>query len=806
MSYKQFIQELEDDILPSEAERRYQEYKSEYVTTQKRAYFNAHKDEAWLKDKYHPTNLLTVIERRNENARRLAKDFLLDLQSGTLDINPSLNSASARPEQASEPNSEEETDVGDKRRRYGRGSNKDNDFSAAPKAHPVSCEPRRIQADVQQVQAVVRKLDKEKGIEDNILSTSDHSKNSDKSHSGSVGPVIIIRGLTSIKGLEGVELLDTLITYLWRIHGVDYYGMLEINDAKGFRHVRPEGSRHEETGKSGSEWEKKLDSFWQRRLDGQDPLEVRTAKEKIDAAAADMLDPYVRKIRDEKYGWKYGCGAKGCTKLFHAVEFVYKHLKLKHPELVLELTSKLREDLYFQNYMNDPDAPGGTPVMQQTQKDKPLKRRLLDGRLKDDRGNRRDQDRSDRTNGDRPDGSPSRERQLGNRDDTMFDAYGGSAVPTFTSDMPPPPSVLMPVPGAGPLGPFVPAPPEVAMQMFRDQGPSFDPSGMTIRSGPHIGGQASMIAVPSAFRPDPRRMRSYQDLDAPEEEVTVIDYRSLFRMRKPARVTVLITLLRDYCNENIEKLQKDLTLSSEKTEELKHVLAVLDEYSYQELDAKIKKYGCPFLGPLVIVPFERQVAGLSTLRCVRTSRDTWFMRPESAQSIFVNFKDLYYYKGNKLPFAAAQIGQAFRYEISPRQGLLRVCEFTLAEIEHFVDPEDKFHPKFAKVANLEFFMFPRDEQRSGQSAKRIRLGEAVSKGIVNNETLGYFIGRVYLFLTCLGIDKGRLRFRQHLTNEMAHYAADCWDAEMECSYGWIECVGIADRSAYDLRECKGIRI
>lgn len=73
------------------------------------------------------------------------------------------------------------------------------------------------------------------------------------------------------------------------------------------------------------------------------------------------------------------------------------------------------------------------------------------------------------------------------------------------------------------------------------------------------------------------------------------------------------------------------------------------------------------------------------------------------------------------------------------------------------------------------------------------------QGIVNNETLGYFIGRVYLFLTHLGIDKDRLRFRQHLANEMAHYAADCWDAEIECSHGWIECVGIADRSAYDLQ-------
>eukprot|EP00256_Glycine_max_P062791 XP_014632340.1 serrate RNA effector molecule isoform X2 [Glycine max] len=366
MSYKQFIQELEDDVLPAEAERRYQEYKSEYISTQKRAYFNAHKDEEWLKDKYHPTNLLTVIERRNENARRLAKDFLLDLQSGTLDLNPGLNSTSSgKSGQASEPNSEEETDG--KRRRHVRGPNKDNDFSAAPKAHPISSEPRRIQADIQQAQAVVRKLDREKGIEDNILCTSDHNKNDDKAHSGSVGPIVIIRGLTSVKGLEGVELLDTLITYLWRIHGVDYYGMVETNEAKGFRHVRPEGAGHEETSKSGSDWEKKLDSFWHGRLNGQDPLEVMTAKEKIDAAATDVLDPHVRKIRDEKYGWKYGCGAKGCTKLFHAAEFVHKHLKLKHPEIVMELTSKMREDLYFQNYMNDPDAPGGMPVMQQPQ-------------------------------------------------------------------------------------------------------------------------------------------------------------------------------------------------------------------------------------------------------------------------------------------------------------------------------------------------------------------------------------------------------------------------------------------------------
>ncbi|XP_076940942.1 glycine--tRNA ligase, mitochondrial 1-like [Bidens hawaiensis] len=255
-------------------------------------------------------------------------------------------------------------------------------------------------------------------------------------------------------------------------------------------------------------------------------------------------------------------------------------------------------------------------------------------------------------------------------------------------------------------------------------------------------------------------------------------------------------LLKDFCKD---KLESDLTMSADKAAEFKHVLAVLDDLSGEQLGAKIKEYGIvapdtknPLSDPYPFnLMFQTQIGP--------SGASTGYMRPETAQGIFVNFRDLYYYNGNKLPFAAAQIGQAFRNEISPRQGLLRVREFTLAEIEHFVDPDDKSHPKYSEVSDLEFLMFPRDEQMSGQSAKKLCLGEAVSKGIVNNQTLAYFIGRVYQFLTRLGIDKKRLRFRQHLPNEMAHYAADCWDAEIESSYGWIECVGIADRSAYDLR-------
>lgn len=237
--------------------------------------------------------------------------------------------------------------MGGKRRRHDRDPTKEHDPSAATKAHLISFEPQRVQLDIEQAQALVRKIDSEKRIEENILAGSEKDQmNRDKSQ-GSSGPVVIVRGLTSVKGLEGIELLDTLITYLWRIHGLDYYGMTETCEPKGLRHVRGGGKSSD----NGEEWEKKLDTCWQKRLKVQDPWEIRTAKDKLDAAATEFLDPHVRKIRDEKYGWKYGCGAKGCTKLFHAAEFVYKHLKLKHTDLVLELTSKLRDELYFENYM-----------------------------------------------------------------------------------------------------------------------------------------------------------------------------------------------------------------------------------------------------------------------------------------------------------------------------------------------------------------------------------------------------------------------------------------------------------------------
>ncbi|KRX11088.1 Anticodon-binding [Pseudocohnilembus persalinus] len=177
-----------------------------------------------------------------------------------------------------------------------------------------------------------------------------------------------------------------------------------------------------------------------------------------------------------------------------------------------------------------------------------------------------------------------------------------------------------------------------------------------------------------------------------------------------------------------------------------------------------------------------------------------YLRPETAQGMFVNFNRLKNFANDKIPFAAAQIGLGFRNEIAPKQQLLRVREFDMAEIEHFYDPQNHTHPKFKLYADMELPLLSAKRQRDelADKAVQVKLGEAVTSGLICNETMAYFLARTYLFLTQVGINPDNIRFRQHKEKEMAHYANDCWDAEIELSAGWVEAVGHASRQAYDL--------
>jgi glycyl-tRNA synthetase len=122
----------------------------------------------------------------------------------------------------------------------------------------------------------------------------------------------------------------------------------------------------------------------------------------------------------------------------------------------------------------------------------------------------------------------------------------------------------------------------------------------------------------------------------------------------------------------------------------------------------------------------------------------------------------------------------------------------MMEIEHFCNPNNKDHPKFENVADVVLSLLDRPRQDGRDIPVEMNMRDAVAQGVINNETLAYFMARTQLFMLKIGVKREKLRFRQHKSNEMAHYAQDCWDAEIQSSYGWIECVGHADRSAYDL--------
>ncbi|MDD1658890.1 MAG: glycine--tRNA ligase [Methanomicrobiales archaeon] len=177
-----------------------------------------------------------------------------------------------------------------------------------------------------------------------------------------------------------------------------------------------------------------------------------------------------------------------------------------------------------------------------------------------------------------------------------------------------------------------------------------------------------------------------------------------------------------------------------------------------------------------------------------------YLRPETAQGIFTDFPRLLRFYRDKLPFGAVQIGKSFRNEISPRQGMIRLREFTQAEAEIFVHPEGKRHPKFALYAEYRVPLLGCDGQEGKGDPVEVTMRDAVERGLVANEYVAYYIALTHDILVTVGVDPARLRFRQHLTTERAHYAADCWDAEaLSKRFGWVELVGIADRTDYDLR-------
>jgi len=172
--------------------------------------------------------------------------------------------------------------------------------------------------------------------------------------------------------------------------------------------------------------------------------------------------------------------------------------------------------------------------------------------------------------------------------------------------------------------------------------------------------------------------------------------------------------------------------------------------------------------------------------------ETQYLRPELAQSQFTNFRKLLDLNNERMPFSSLAIGRSYRNEISARGGMLRTKEFEQAEIEYYSEKGD--HEGFEDVRNINVLLFPKTKSVPYVTT----LGEAHDERIIESQAICYFIAKAQEFLTNIGFPLSLIRYRQHYQNEMAHYAADCWDVEIKTLSGWIECAGICDRSIYDL--------
>lgn len=184
------------------------------------------------------------------------------------------------------------------------------------------------------------------------------------------------------------------------------------------------------------------------------------------------------------------------------------------------------------------------------------------------------------------------------------------------------------------------------------------------------------------------------------------------------------------------------------------------------------------------------------------SAATSYLRPETAQMIFTNFRLVMDSSRMKLPFGIAQVGKAFRNEISPREFLFRSREFEQFEIEFFCDPEKVDDcPFFEDIAKLKVNILLAQDIASNVHITAT-VSELVTKKVFGSKWHAYWVGSFYKWFLDYGINPNKLRIAEHPKSDLAHYAKATFDLEYEFPFGWREIHGNADRGDYDLSQHK----
>jgi glycyl-tRNA synthetase len=178
-----------------------------------------------------------------------------------------------------------------------------------------------------------------------------------------------------------------------------------------------------------------------------------------------------------------------------------------------------------------------------------------------------------------------------------------------------------------------------------------------------------------------------------------------------------------------------------------------------------------------------------------------YLRPETAQLIFADFKLVADNARMQLPFGIAQIGKAFRNEISPRDFIFRSREFEQMEIEYFIHPKDMNNcPYINEVLDHEMYILSEDLQLKGKDAHKMTIKKALHETIIKTEWHAYWLATEHKWFISLGANPDNFRIRQHHQAELSHYALDTWDLQYKFPFGWNELQGMANRTDYDLQQ------
>lgn len=176
-----------------------------------------------------------------------------------------------------------------------------------------------------------------------------------------------------------------------------------------------------------------------------------------------------------------------------------------------------------------------------------------------------------------------------------------------------------------------------------------------------------------------------------------------------------------------------------------------------------------------------------------------YLRGETAQSIFPAYKLVFENARLQLPAGIAQIGKAFRNEISPRNFLFRCREFEMMELEFFIHPDKANEcPYLDEVRDHEMFFYTAKAQNENASAVKMKMGDAIDKKIISTSWHAYWLAKEHQWFVRLGANPDKFRIRQHLSDEKSHYASDTWDLEFEFPFGYKELLGMANRGNFDV--------